>query len=318
MTWTARRQRILTCGILGVLLAAYLTWEVPTSHAAHPLVVGGEKEGFWIILPKGWWWDAATPDLFFIKKDGKGEMRVSTRVFPPEDIETLKKSCTGKYRERKAQFEGPHIVSVGSGGARGIHFHMTGDVQDPAFIDEVFICTPQGVRAVYSAGAAEEYQAEFRLFLENFNILGSPGGGFSFPEEIPDRGRVSEWLGLRWDGENERQQCGWAANQFARWYLGHGLPSVRPRGVEALWGMETPGYRKVRNNGRVLPPRGALLLWDRRAGKGNGHIAVVLWPNEENGWVRVIDCNWKNDRRGLVHDVHLATDRRIVGWLVRE
>ncbi|MDP3685787.1 MAG: CHAP domain-containing protein, partial [bacterium] len=205
-------------------------------------------------------------------------------------------------------------MSIGKDRASGWYAALKGgDFQEAAGL-----VTPAGIVIMVWSYATADDRAECLALLETIEFLVPPGSPiFQPPKEIPSPGYVSDWLGLRWDGQNKNEQCGWATRQFAQWYLGHTLPSVHPAGVGKYWRVETPGYRKVANTGRSLPPAGALLHWDRPVGNGNGHIAVVLWPNPKNGWVRVIDCNWGNDRRGQVHDVSLR-DQRILGWLVRE
>jgi hypothetical protein len=204
---------------------------------------------------------------------------------------------------------------VGKESAVGWHvFFMDTDIQEG-----VGLVTPAGVVVILWSYTTADDCAECLVLLKTIEFLVPPGSPiFRPPEKIPNPGYVSEYLGLRWNGKKKKEQCGWAAYQFAWWYLGKAPPLTWPQGVATLWHIETPAFRKVVNDGRELPSPGALLLWNARAGRGNGHIAVVLAVNPRNHYVRVVDCNWGGDRRGQIHDVSLRRDRQIVGWLVRE
>jgi hypothetical protein len=215
---------------------------------------------------------------------------------------------------------GPHDVSVGADGALGVGCSWVAHAphwQAPRTYEDVWVVTPTGTWNIVFAFENPIDRFSLLQMRDSFRFRIPQGAdvGLVFPPH-PKAARVSEYFGLRWDGKEELEQCGWAAGQFAQWYLGYCLPSTWPAGAKRLWGMETPGFQKVPNARRFLPPPGALLLWNGRANEP-GHIAVVLAANPRNRWVRIIDCNSRNDRRGYIREVSLI-DRKVLGWLVRE
>lgn len=145
-----------------------------------------------------------------------------------------------------------------------------------------------------------------------------PPSRFTPPDPLPEPGRYADYLGLRWDGRSDDEQCVWAARQFAERYVGRTLPRLGARGgAERLFRIATPGFRRVANDGSTLPPPGALVIWDASVGDGAGHVAVTLGvANANTRVVRVIDSNYGEDRRGQIHDVQISA--RIQGWLVAE
>jgi len=215
---------------------------------------------------------------------------------------------------------GPYQVDVGPDGALGVGCSWVTTAGDPPAsrtYEEVWVVMPTGTWNIVFGFERPVDRSSLLQMRHSFRFLVPRDAevGIVLPWH-PREGRVPEHFGLRWDGKEENEQCGWAVDQFARWYLGRSIPSTWPAGVKKLWEMETPGFRKVPNGQRSLPPPGALLLWNGRA-KEPGHIAVVLAANQRNRWVRVIDCNSRRDRRGYIREISL-NDRQILGWLVRE
>lgn len=215
---------------------------------------------------------------------------------------------------------GPYDVPVGADGALGVGCSWAAHATHGDTLwtyEEVFVVCPTGTWNIMFAYEDKDDRFDLVQMRHSLKFLIPHGADVALvlPHQVRTA-RVSEYFGLRWGGKEDDEQCGWAARQFAEWYLGHALPSSGPEGVKRWWSMETPGYRKIKNNGRAIPPVGALLLWNGRV-REPGHVAVVLAANPQNRWVRVIDCNSRSDRRGYIREVSLH-EPHMLGWLVRE
>lgn len=295
-----------------------------------------KEECFQVTIPSGWketpelssgahpWWQDAKgrSTWIFAKKSSEHPRLCVHHVGPGITLELVRRRMADRTvslaKEGHTVLTNVQEVDVGGDGARGLAYAW---VRDKVSIGDICVISPTGLWNITYEYDKDEDLAGLLQMRKSFRLL-APKGHSNLSFHLADPAKqphVSELLGLRWNGTAAHEQCGWAAQQFACWYLGHALPSTSRigNGAAEYWKEETPGFRKVANNGKQLPPLGALLVWDRRAGKGYGHIAVVLAVEPPNPWIRVADCNWNHDQRGNIHDVHL-TDSRIVGWLVRE
>lgn len=273
-----------------------------------------------VVLPEGW--NAVRSTLrgyqTFQKDEHGGWLTVECRD-QRMTLDVLRKQIE---RANRDAFENNGITTtsvserlIGAAGVKGLHVSR---VRSNKIREErIYLLAAPVTVSIYFSSSRENDHDAFLRFLDGFELLVPADNLFVPPGPWPRTGPVSEYLGLQWDGQKQDEQCGWAADQFSMWYLGYRTPRTWPAGVERIWRMETPGFRKIPNTASAVPPSGALLLWDRRVGKGNGHIAVVLNAHPRNRWARVIDCNWNGNRRGRIHDVDLR-DQRIPGWLVRE
>jgi hypothetical protein len=129
---------------------------------------------------------------------------------------------------------------------------------------------------------------------------------------LPRTGYVSRYAGVMLDDK----QCVPAARELGRRLLRRELPYLGADGVAAdLWTRELPGWNRIANDGRKLPPAGgALMIWGRGL-NGTGHVAFVIGTvNPQTRTVRVVDSNWSLDQRGQIHDVRVAGN--VLGWIV--
>lgn len=196
------------------------------------------------------------------------------------------------------------------GGLEGVLFAHGGKVYMIATSS-----TSQGYRDLIESVEIPKQSAQSKKPQEN--VAAQDRKEFASPDPLPEPGLYPEYLGLTWDGD-ENRQCVWAAREFAKKKLGVEIPLLGKSGVAAdLWEKDIPGLKKVENGGKDLPTPGALVIWGRQL-RGTGHVGVVLGPVEATSQtIRIIDSNLRLDYKGRVHDVTLD-DPRILGWLAPE
>lgn len=236
------------------------------------------------------------------------------------------------YQSAEAARAGYSVSKPLTGKADGTAYtYASSEVRRKGTLQFAYVVFSNGKQLAFvrfDPGATQEetdYSA-FQTVVASFRFVGGTTE-FSLPGFLPDTGYISEYLGLRWDGKNDQEQCVWAVRQFAEEKLGKTLPRLGDAGAEKLWRIETPGFRKVDNKESNLPPAGALMVWNRSAENRYGHVGVVLGTVDlKTRTVCVIDSNWGHqdpgtkkwvlDRKGQIRHVKIAAN--IQGWLVRE
>jgi hypothetical protein len=134
-------------------------------------------------------------------------------------------------------------------------------------------------------------------------------------QALPAPGLVSNYQGAQLDG----LQCVGAARNLASVLLKRTVPPLGTSGVAAdLWTVNLPGWSKIANDGKKLPPaRGCLIVWARSLpGSGNaGHVAYCAGTvDPASRKVRVVDGNYQLDQKGRIHDVTI--NNYVLGWIV--
>ncbi|TSC61776.1 MAG: peptidase M23, partial [Parcubacteria group bacterium Gr01-1014_106] len=290
------------------------------------------QRSFKVSVPQGWLENPATvkdvsnillhppysdrPDSTII---AVGETRLPSGSVDPAD---LVREIIAPYRSNDAVRGGYSIVGPTTEKLPTTSYTRTSvEVRrSDGKLDHAFVAISDGKKLcllTFSPGyKGEKYRSTFKEVVNSFRFVGDTTG-FSSPDPLPDVGYKSEYLGLQWDGKNDKEQCVWAARQFAEKHLGHTLPKLGDGGAEKLWRIETPGFRKVANDGTNLPPPGSLIVWGRTVNGGTGHVGVALGTvDSKTRKVCVIDSNWGLDQKGQIRHVTIAAN--IQGWLVRE
>lgn len=139
------------------------------------------------------------------------------------------------------------------------------------------------------------------------------------PYPLPPSGYFSSWGGVTLDG----RQCVPTARDFAAGSLRRTLPNLGQNGrASDLWNMNLPGWQKIANDGKKLPPaRGCLVIWSSQlpGSGGAGHVAFCLGTvDPRTRMCRFVDSNWfrypNGTERGAVHDVSI--NAHVLGWIV--
>jgi hypothetical protein len=136
--------------------------------------------------------------------------------------------------------------------------------------------------------------------------------------QLPATGPTATYGGAQLDG----LQCVPAARGMAVTLLRRTLPNLGNNGGAALlWTVNLPGWAKISNDGRKLPPaRGSLIIWSGNlpGSGGAGHVAYCIGTVDPvRRIVRVVDSNWyrypNGTPRGYIHDVPMDY---VLGWIV--
>lgn len=133
--------------------------------------------------------------------------------------------------------------------------------------------------------------------------------------QLPPTGPVSSYQGAPVSG-----QCVPAGRSLANVVLKRDLPQLGTtnNGAARFWEISLPGWSKITNDGKKLPPaRACMIVWSSSLPKsgGAGHIAHCIGTVDPNTrTVRVVDSNWVEVNKGAVHDVKI--DGYVLGWIV--